>query len=191
MFDEQDFIPKQWGKLALSTCKYVGVGVITHHMVQLIKPEMIELGDYTRIENFVFINGGSGMRIGKRNHFSWFMSVIGGGELITGDFVSFGAGVRIVNGTDHYGDGKIISPLVPMESRGVYRCRIEFQKHAFIGTNTVIVPSVHKPNIVIGEGAIVGANSLVTKDIEPWTINVGSPCKWTGKMRPKVSVPEP
>lgn len=189
-FDEQDYIPSQWGKEALKLCKSVGQGVITHHLVQMVKQEMIEIGDYTRIENFVFINGGAGLKLGKKNHISWFISVIGGGQLVTGDYVSFGAGARIINGTDHYRGGKIISPLVPMECRGVYRCHIEIQRHAFIGSNAVIVPSIHHPDIVIGEGAIVGANSLVTSDIEPWTINVGSPCQFTGKMRPKLTVPE-
>jgi len=187
--DEQDFIPEQWGKEALKRIRRCGTGVITHHLVQVIKPEMIEIGDYTRIENFVFINGGNGMKVGRRNHFSWFMSVIGGGELITGDYVSFGAGVRIINGTDHYQGGKRISPLVPMEHRGVYRCRIEVCKDAFVGTNAVIQPSIHNPEIVIGEGAIVGSMSLVTKSLEPWSINVGIPCRKVGE-RPKVITPD-
>ena len=42
-------------------------------------------------------------------------------------------------------------------------------------------------NVTIGEGAIIGSNSLVLKDIEPWSVNVGSPCKKVGE-RPKVVV---
>jgi dTDP-4-amino-4,6-dideoxy-D-glucose acyltransferase len=33
------------------------------------------------------------------------------------------------------------------------------------------------PGVKLGEGAILGANSLATKDLEPWTIYVGSPAK--------------
>ena len=33
------------------------------------------------------------------------------------------------------------------------------------------------PGVTIGEGAIIGAGSLVTKDVPDWTIAVGSPCK--------------
>lgn len=40
------------------------------------------------------------------------------------------------------------------------------------GTGTLIMPGV-----TIGEGAIVGAGSLVTKDIPAWTIAVGRPAK--------------
>ena len=33
------------------------------------------------------------------------------------------------------------------------------------------------PGVTFGEGAILGANSLAVKDLEPWTIYVGSPAK--------------
>ena len=37
------------------------------------------------------------------------------------------------------------------------------------------------PGVTLAEGTIVGANSLVTKDTEPWTIYAGSPAKPIGK----------
>lgn len=40
------------------------------------------------------------------------------------------------------------------------------------GTNTIILPGV-----TIGEGAVIGAGSLVTKDIPAWTLAVGRPAK--------------
>ncbi len=40
------------------------------------------------------------------------------------------------------------------------------------GTNTLILPGV-----TIGEGAVIGAGSLVTKDIPAWTLAVGRPAK--------------
>ena len=33
------------------------------------------------------------------------------------------------------------------------------------------------PGVTLAEGSILGANSLLTKDTEPWTIYVGSPAK--------------
>ena len=33
------------------------------------------------------------------------------------------------------------------------------------------------PGVTFGEGSVLGANSLATKDLEPWTIYVGSPAK--------------
>ncbi len=38
------------------------------------------------------------------------------------------------------------------------------------------------PGITIGDGAIIGARSMVTKDIPPYTIAVGSPAKVVKKI---------
>ena len=42
----------------------------------------------------------------------------------------------------------------------------------WIGQNAVILPGVH-----IGDGAIIGANSIVGSDVDPYTIVVGNPAK--------------
>ncbi len=42
----------------------------------------------------------------------------------------------------------------------------------WIGQNVTVMPGVH-----IGDGAIIGANSVVAKDIPPYTIAVGNPCR--------------
>jgi virginiamycin A acetyltransferase len=42
----------------------------------------------------------------------------------------------------------------------------------WIGQNAVILPGVH-----IGDGAIIGANSIVGNDVDPYTIVVGNPAK--------------
>lgn len=49
---------------------------------------------------------------------------------------------------------------------------IHLKKGCAIGTNSLIMPGV-----TVGEGAIVGAYSLVTKDIPAWTIAIGRPAK--------------
>ena len=49
---------------------------------------------------------------------------------------------------------------------------IHLKKGCSTGTGTLIMPGV-----TIGEGAIVGAGSLVTKDIPAWTIAAGRPAK--------------
>ncbi len=41
-----------------------------------------------------------------------------------------------------------------------------------IGQNVTIMPGVH-----IGDGAIIGANSVVARDIPPYTVAVGNPCE--------------
>ena len=50
--------------------------------------------------------------------------------------------------------------------------KIHIGKGCMIGMETIIMPGV-----TIGEGAIVGAGSLVTKDIPAWTVATGRPAK--------------
>jgi len=50
--------------------------------------------------------------------------------------------------------------------------KIRIKQDAWIGTGAVILPGIE-----IGEGAIVGANSLVTKDVPDYTIVGGIPAK--------------
>lgn len=52
---------------------------------------------------------------------------------------------------------------------------IEIGADAFIGAAAMILPGV-----TIGEGAAIGAGSVVTKDVDPWTIVAGNPAKRIG-----------
>ena len=80
------------------------------------------------------------------------------------------------------GDRVAISPRVtlvlhtqPNESRIVpyvnsHKGSITIEADAWIGTGAVILPDV-----IVGEGAVVGANSVVTKNIAPYTVVGGVP----------------
>ena len=46
----------------------------------------------------------------------------------------------------------------------------------WLAANVVILP-----NVEIGEGAIVGAGSIVTKNVDPYTIVCGNPAKYISK----------
>ncbi len=164
----------------LSLLKYCGEGVKIYPLAKIVKPEVVEIGDGSQIDDFIFMYGGKGIKIGKMNHFASFISVIGGGELITEDYVGIATGSRIITGTHHYGEGNRISPLIPDSEQCVLRGTIILEKDVFIGANVVI-----HPNIVVGEGAIIGSGGIVLKNIEPWTINVGAPTRVVG-IRPKI-----
>src|SRR5690625_2820530 len=57
------------------------------------------------------------------------------------------------------------------------RKKVHLKKGCLIGTQSIVMPGV-----TVGEGAIVGAFSLVTKDIPAWTIAVGRPAKVVKKI---------
>jgi len=48
---------------------------------------------------------------------------------------------------------------------------------AWIGAGSIIMP-----NVTVGEGAIVGAGSVVTKDVPPYTLVFGSPARPVRKI---------
>ena len=160
--------------------KNLGNNVKIFEGAKIIKPEVIEIGEFSEIDDFTFIYGGRGIKIGRYVHISRFVSVIGGGELYLGDYTVLADGVRILTGSDSYHGGTRMSTCLPIEQRNLQISFVRIEKDAFIGTNSIV-----HPGVTVGEGAIIGSNSLVLKDIEPWTINVGSPTRIL-KKRPKV-----
>lgn len=62
------------------------------------------------------------------------------------------------------------------------RKQVHLKKGCLIGTQSLIMPGV-----TIGEGAIVGAFSLVTKDVPPWTIVTGRPAIVVKKIPNKIN----
>lgn len=160
--------------------KYIGDNVIIYEMAKLIKEEVIEIGEGTEIDDFTFIYGGQGIKFGRYNHICSFVSIIGGGELITGDYVGMAAGCRIMTGTHNHANGKRMISRVPDEQQEIIIGRIVLERDVFIGSNAIVYP-----NVTIGEGAIIGAGSLVNRDVEPWTINIGYPIRRVGE-RPRV-----
>lgn len=66
----------------------------------------------------------------------------------------------------NYREGEIYG-MQPYKYGSIHLC-----KNCAIGTGALIMPGV-----TIGEGAIVGANAMVTKDIPAWSLALGSPAK--------------
>lgn len=85
--------------------------------------------------------------------------------VVIGDRVQFGPNVSI------YTAGHDTSIL----SRRKF---VEFGHPVFIGDDCWIGGNVTiLPGVTIGEGCTIGAGSVVTKDIPPFSVAVGSPCK--------------
>lgn len=163
------------------TLKFAQVGqdVTIWPVAKIISPEVIALGDSVIIDDFVFIMGGKSTKIGSFVHISSFTSITGGGECIMEDFTTLSSGVRVLTGNDDYLGGSLTNSTVPHPYRLPTRSFVHIKKHAIIGANSVILPGV-----VIGEGASIGANSLIKRDCEPWMIYGGSPARAI-RPRPK------
>ena len=103
-------------------------------------------------------------------------------KLIIGKFCQIGAGVEFVmNGANHQMNAVSTFPfytlegwdmLPPEKSDMPLKGDTVIGNDVWIGQKAVILPGVH-----IGDGAIIGANSVVGSDIESYTIVIGNPAK--------------
>jgi len=64
------------------------------------------------------------------------------------------------------------SPMLPPEYREYITSPVKIGKNVWIGEGVIVMPGV-----TIGDGCVIGAHSVVNKDIDPYTIAVGTPVK--------------
>ncbi len=105
-----------------------------------------------------------------------------GDKLIIGKFCQIAAGVEFVmNGANHQMNAVSTFPFYTLEGWDMELPAMNnlplkgdtvIGNDVWIGQHAVILPGVH-----IGDGAIIGANSVVGSDVEPYTIVVGNPAK--------------
>jgi len=136
---------------------------------------MIEIGDHVIIDDFVFLDGGRGTTIGDYVHIAAHTAIMGGGSLIMEDFSGFSGGVRVYTGGDDYLGNYLTNPTIPDKYRGKYFSFIHMHKHALIGSGCIVLAPPE--GLIVGEGAAVGAMSLVKDNLEPWTLYAGVPAK--------------
>jgi galactoside O-acetyltransferase len=150
----------------------VGADVTVWPQAKIVGAERLSIGDAVIIDDFVFLMSGASSSIGSFVHIASFTSITGGGEFVMEDFSGLSSGVRVYTGNEDYSGGSLTNPTVPAPFRAPTRSFVRIERHAIVGANAVILPGV-----VIGEGAVVGANSLVHRDCRPWTVYFGSPAK--------------
>jgi acetyltransferase-like isoleucine patch superfamily enzyme len=90
------------------------------------------------------------------------------------------SGVKIYSASDDYLGRSMTNPTVPEKYKKVKIGKVILEKHVIIGSSSVILP-----NVTIGEGASVGALSLVKDNLEEWSVYAGSPVKKLGKRLKK------
>lgn len=163
------------GENIRQSLKFCGEGVRLYPLCKMIRARNAELDNNCQLMDFVFIDAGNSLKIGKYSTLTWYCLIEGGANTYIGDRVFLGPGSKILTSTYKL-NGYYSIEHIPEECRGTDYGDITIKDDAYIGANCTILPGV-----TIGEGAVVGANALVNKDLEPWGIYVGSPCKKIGE----------
>ena len=146
------------------------------YIKNIVKNPNIIIGDFT----YYFEKDKSDRFEDHVTHFYDFI----GDKLIIGKFCSIAKGIEfIMNGANHKMDcistypfyimgGDWGSALAPHTDELPLKGDTVVGNDVWFGQNVTVLPGVH-----IGDGAIIGANSVVASDIPPYTIAVGNPCK--------------
>ena len=143
--------------------------------------EGAEIGEETKIWHFTHIM--SGAKVGKKCSIGQNVNI--GGKAIIGN------GVKIQNNVSLYDDvvieddvicgpscvfTNVINPRAFIERKHEYKQTL-IKKGASIGANATIVCGV-----TVGEYALIGAGSVVTKDVPPYALVYGNPARVHGTV---------
>lgn len=153
--------------------KSIGKNVRISDKASIYGAQGIAIGDNVRIDDFVVLSAGEGgIAIGNYIHIAVFSSLIGAEKITLSDFCNISSRVSIYSASDDYSGEFMTNPMVPEQLTNVDKSPVFLGKHVIIGSGSVILPGV-----TLGEGAAVGALSVVKGDCEPWFIYAGNPIK--------------
>lgn len=108
---------------------------------------------------------GFNIHLGERFYANFGCTILDVAPVTIGDDVMFGPSVQIVTATHPLDSTTRIGGLE-------YAKPITIGSKAWLGAGVIVCPGV-----TIGEGSVIGAGSVVTKDIPPYSIAVGNPCR--------------
>lgn len=140
-----------------------------------------EVGDGTKIWHFCHVMGGA--KIGKNCSLGQNVNV--GGKAIIGNGVKIQNNVSVYDSVEIEDDvfcgpscvfTNVINPRAFVERKNEYKKTV-LKKGCSIGANSTIVCGV-----TVGEYALVGAGSVVTKDVPPYSLVYGVPATVKGKV---------
>lgn len=160
--------------------KSFGEDISIGRSVYILGGDCISLGDCVSIGNSCILTAwkkyrgkqlspkisiGSGCHIGDYNHITSTSSIIIGNGLLTGRWVTI---TDNSHGTSDYESMK----KSPVEREIYSKGAVRIGNNVWIGDKATILPGV-----TIGDGVIIGANSVVTKNIPDYCVVGGNPAK--------------
>jgi len=158
----------------------VGRGIKIYTPSEVIINKYVKLRDYIRINGNVSIGNNSDLRsftfldarggfinIGNNCSINDFSIIYGMGGVTIGDDVRIATHTVIISGEHNFNDRDKLIRL-----QGVRPLEIIIEDNVWIGANVTILGGSK-----VGNGSIIGAGSVVTKSIPPFSVAVGNPAK--------------
>lgn len=153
--------------------KELGDNVLLSDKASVYNPGNISIGSNVRIDDFCVLSAGAGgITVHSNVHIAVYSSVIGAGSVVIEDFANISSRVSIYSSNDDYSGESMTNPTVPDAYKNVKVGPVFIRKHVIVGSGVVILP-----NVDVGEGAAVGAMSLVNQSLNSWGIYAGQPAK--------------
>lgn len=140
---------------------------------ELLREMLAEVGEGCYIEAPFYANwGGKHVHFGNYVYANFNLTLVDDTHIYVGDYTMFGPNVTVAT-AGH--------PILPELREKVYQYNapVHIGRNCWIGAGAIILPG-----ITIGDNTVVGAGSVVTKDLPPNVIAAGNPCKvirWIGQ----------
>ena len=132
----------------------------------LLKEMFAEIGEGCYVEPPFHANwAGHHVHFGKGVYANFNLTLVDDTHIYVGDYTMFGPNVTVAT-AGH--------PILP-ESRQQgyqYNAPVHIGKNCWLGSGVIVLPGV-----TIGDNVVVGAGSIVTKDLPDNVVAVGNPCK--------------
>lgn len=138
---------------------------------ELLKEMMGSIGENTFIQAPFYANwGGKHVYMGKWVYVNFNLTMVDDGNIYIGDYVMIGPNVTIAT-AGH--------PILPcLRRKGLqYNADVHIGNNVWIGAGALIMPGV-----TIGDDTVIGAGSVVTRDIPSGVVAVGNPCRVMRKI---------
>ena len=133
---------------------------------RLLKEMFAEIGKGCYIEPPFYANwGGKHCHFGKNVYANFCLTCVDDTHIYVGDYTMFGPNVTIAAA------GHPIQPDLRQQGYQ-YNMPVKIGRNCWIGAGVIIVPG-----ITIGDNVVVGAGSIVTKDLPDNVVAVGNPCR--------------
>jgi acetyltransferase-like isoleucine patch superfamily enzyme len=114
------------------------------------------------------------IRIGRRTFIGESVIIRGQGGVTIGEAVLVGPGAQILAINHNFDD-----PTLPIMDQGISGRGIVIEDGSWISAGAIVLDGVR-----VGRGAVVGANAVVTRDVPPHTVVVGSPARVIKHLEP-------